>query len=88
MAFHLSGNFALTKLSTTDFAPCFTSEQGMRDRFVSRNGNTLSRFSALCDQAGAEFDVGDAILVIFEFFVPDNAAAARLRDRTATRPRP
>ena len=33
-----------------------------RCRFLSRNGNTLSRFSALCDQVAGLLDVDDAIL--------------------------
>src|SRR5215468_152146 len=31
-------------------------------RFVSRNGNLLSRFDALCELVAAELDVDDAIL--------------------------
>jgi bifunctional non-homologous end joining protein LigD len=36
-------------------------EQG-RCRFVSRNGNDLSRFDDLCDQVAAELELDDAIL--------------------------
>jgi bifunctional non-homologous end joining protein LigD len=36
-------------------------EQG-RCRFVSRNGNVLSRFDALADQVGRLLDVGEAII--------------------------
>jgi bifunctional non-homologous end joining protein LigD len=37
-------------------------EQGSRCRFISRNGNVMSRFDALADQVAAEVDVEDAIL--------------------------
>src|SRR5690242_17992082 len=36
-------------------------EQG-RCRFISRRGNILERFSALCEQVWAELEVDDAIL--------------------------
>ena len=36
-------------------------EQG-RCRLISRNGNILSRFDALCEQVAAELDVDEAIL--------------------------
>ena len=36
-------------------------EEG-RCRFVSRNGNVLSRLDALCDQVATEIEVDDAIL--------------------------
>jgi bifunctional non-homologous end joining protein LigD len=37
-------------------------EQGTSCRFVSRNGNVLDRFDALCQQVAAELDADDAIL--------------------------
>jgi bifunctional non-homologous end joining protein LigD len=37
-------------------------EQGTRCRFISRNGNTLTRFDALCQAVAAELEVDDAIL--------------------------
>jgi ATP-dependent DNA ligase len=36
-------------------------EQG-RCRFVSRNGNILSRFAALCEQVAAALDVDEGIV--------------------------
>jgi bifunctional non-homologous end joining protein LigD len=43
------------------FRALFYIEPG-RSRFISRNGNTLSRFDALSDQVAAELDVRDSIL--------------------------
>jgi hypothetical protein len=37
-------------------------ERGTRCRFISRNGNTLTRFDALCQAVAAELDVDSVIL--------------------------
>jgi bifunctional non-homologous end joining protein LigD len=37
-------------------------ERGRSCRLISRNGNILSRFDALCDQVAAALNVNDAIL--------------------------
>jgi bifunctional non-homologous end joining protein LigD len=37
-------------------------EQGMQCRFVSRNGNNLTRFDALCQTVAVELDVESVIL--------------------------
>jgi bifunctional non-homologous end joining protein LigD len=37
-------------------------EVGTHCRFVSRNGNTLTRFDELCKHVAAEFEADDAIL--------------------------
>ena len=41
-------------------ALCYIEQR--RCRFLSRNGNDLSRFDELCDQVAAELEVDDAIL--------------------------
>jgi bifunctional non-homologous end joining protein LigD len=41
-------------------ALCYIEQR--RCRFISRRGNVLTRFNALCDQVAAELDVDDAIL--------------------------